>query len=118
MTYKQLIAVSQKLHREIRIKADIRDEKKNKKLIGKCFKFKNSANSPNYSQDGSWWSYYRIDKADREGAYGLSFSKDDCGEIRIFPNCNLYMESAVTEITKKEFEQCFKEIVLELGKLA
>jgi hypothetical protein len=93
-TEKQLCKIIQDARIKLNDVENKRKEKENKRLIGKCFKYRNSIGS-----DNNWWLYMIVlDSKLRM----FSFEKTAMGEWRINKD-DVYYNTDRVEITRNEF---------------
>jgi hypothetical protein len=72
----------QKLQREIYEEVTKKETERAKKLIGKCFKFRNSYSCPDGDKD-KWWYYIRVIDAQEGRCICVSHEIDKNGDVSV-----------------------------------
>ena len=88
------------------------ENEEGKKLVGKCFKFRNS-----YGSGEKWWLYSKIVGADSEWVNTLELQKLPFSGIEIKLNKiskSLFENGVYTSITKKEFNNVYKRFIKKI----
>lgn len=86
-------------------------DKQNKKLIGKCYRYRNS-----YSSGDSWWLYAKITGVKDGWLNGWKFEKTTADRIEIW-DTTIHRVDEYQEITKEEFNQAWNELLNELNSM-
>lgn len=105
------------LQRELQRVEDARKRAEYKKLLGKCFKYRNSYGSG--SPD--WWLYVRVIGGDGYWPKCFQFQLTSHGEIIIAEKEHSVSvgrdDRGYTEITRKEFDRAWAQMKRRIGKL-
>lgn len=100
------------------------------KLIGKCFKYRNSYSCPKNSSD-YWWRYTKIVEINKDDLYlggidgkqvlancrAMAFQRDKYGLILINPSERNYVHSLGTEITEQAFNKAWGKIKKQINEI-
>lgn len=109
---KQIIKLEKpviKLKEKLAKLEDEKIKKKNSKLIGKCFKYRNS-----YSSGEKWWLYTKvIGVTDYDRVKTVNFQKTSYNDIEIKTG-DSYPHMLGTKITAKEFHREFEKLWNEI----
>lgn len=81
---KELEMRIQKARAELEIIREKKTTEQNLKLVGHCFKYRNSYSLPETESD-YWWLYVKVLKVDDTSLLVLEFQTDKYGEISIKP---------------------------------
>jgi len=87
-------------------------DKANKKLIGTCYRFRNS-----YGGEENWWLYAKISGSEDGFLNLMTFEKTSRGQIEIRPSETRSSLDGYKLITPEEFNQAWLELMTELGGL-
>ena len=117
-TEKQLVREIGKLQKELNAIRQDKENKKNSRLIGKCFKYENSYSGLDAK---TWWFYIQMNKIEDGSLVGTSFQHDEYGEISIGTNDSFHagtiVEDSHIEITKDEFDKAFNDIKVQINNI-
>jgi hypothetical protein len=84
----------------------------NKRLLGKCYRFRNS-----YSSDSKWWLYLKCVSVNGRELTTIQFEKDCYGKIEITQEkFRFSLSDSYQEITQDHFEQAWKELFIEVQR--
>lgn len=87
-----------------------RDLIKRKKLLGKCFRYRNS-----YGFGSKWWLYGKVTHIDKDGFRMLTAEKVPLGiEIKLDTRPGAELWGTWEPITSKQFQNAFKKLLDEL----
>ena len=87
-------------------------EKRNKKLLGKCFKFRNSYGG----NDDGWWLYSIVTKA-TASLEVFKFQTDCNGAIEIESDRYWYAHDGYAPISREEFDTAWAKLVEEITSI-
>lgn len=106
-----------KLQDELQKVDDRRVAKKNKKVLGKFFRVRNSYSCPQSEAD-YWYEYVMPIRQASSMLYGLKFSTDSHGEITICPDTHIshIFTKAEGEISKEQFNLAWCDCLVAIGK--
>ncbi|KKM59287.1 hypothetical protein LCGC14_1548290 [marine sediment metagenome] len=91
--------------------------KENTKLIGKCFKYRNSYSAPEEESD-YWWLYYKVISVNRHGiCMAMRFQTDKHGRIEIEKERYFVLSDRYIKITEEEFEDAWDNLLLTINFL-
>jgi hypothetical protein len=90
----------------------------NREYLGKCYKVRNNFSCPENESD-YWWLYLKIIETDDRDFYALRFQVDKYGNFTIEPKTITYNPNnyGCIEISEKEFQDAWKELVDELKSI-
>lgn len=81
----------------------------NKKLVGKCFRYRNCYSCPEKPSD-YWWLYMRVTKADGYWLYAQQFQVDKNGACSFDPKRMLHnVDGNYEPITKAAYDKAWKQ---------
>lgn len=93
---------------------DIETKKRNSKLLGKCYKYRNACG------DDKWWLYYKVIGLAEYGDIKVLAVEETTGrhiiEIRIEETHRAMLTDHSTEITEKQFNTVYEKIMLKIAK--
>jgi hypothetical protein len=96
--------------RLIRGKAELAE---NRKLIGKCFKYRNR-----YSSGSSWWLYLKVISADTSGVKVFQFETDEYGKVEIeITHARVHPDRGDIAITARQFNSAWKQTLARLDRM-
>ena len=104
---------SDKIRNQIMLIEEKESKKLKEKSVDKYYKYRASYSCP-LSENDFWWLYIRIDKINDAVFNGLAFQKDKWGKIFIDSKYSVYLSENYKEITQKEFEHEYRELLIEL----
>lgn len=115
---KQIQKIDKLLSPLYKQRDDINEEisfENNQKMIGKCFKFRNS-----YGSGGDWWFYIQVLGINSEG-YLVCISAEHCSDNKIQIEQSIRYSSSFSKeylpITEEEFEKAFEKILEDLWRI-
>lgn len=104
--YKQAEPINKEL-------SEIKDKRARKdweKMVGKCFKFRNS-----FGSGEKWWLYEKIVGFNEDGLITLIAQKDSHDHIEIEKRTSYgYHHSGDIKISKEEFDREFQKLLSEI----
>jgi len=109
---KQVKALREELD-EIETREQI---KETKKLVGKCFKYRNCYSCPE-SEGDYWWLYSKVLDQNKEGdLHTLSFEKDKYNKVNIEwgRHTNPYEGDSYIPIKEEEFAEAWTKLLQEI----
>lgn len=115
-TREQLMAELTPLRDEIDRIDRAEQERERKKLIGKCFKYRNSYSMP--QKDSDYWPIYvKVVGADGYRCRAFTFQTDKDGKIKIEPQDYFSARDGYKPITAAEFNREWKALKARIAKL-
>lgn len=110
-TKKQLQKEIAVLEKELYKINSIEKDKRNKRLLGRCFKYLNS------SCEDKWWLYKKVTKIEDGGIYATQFEKTPWSfEIKEEWH-NYDLSDGYTEISRQEYDEAWSTFLAELQSL-
>lgn len=94
-------------------------EERNRSLIGKCFKYRNSYSCPQEDKD-YWWMYMKVSGVSGTSLRVWRFQTDKYGKVDIEPDTMFSQEMIHIgrhEIPLAEFDAAWREIMERLERL-
>lgn len=111
---KQQAAISAKLSRII----DKEIAEENKKLLGKCFKYRNSYGCAIH---GKWWLYIKIVKISGRTVYAFEFQNTSNSTVEFRTNyphySNAFLGKDYIPISNAEFEKALRSLKSRIEKM-
>lgn len=105
-----IIAKASKELRSIRGKAQLAE---NKKLIGKCFKYRNR-----YSPDSAWWLYAKVIAATESDFKVLQFQTDCYGKVNAeITHSYIHLGDGHIPISTRQFNSAWKQTLARLDRM-
>lgn len=94
------------------------DAEKNARLIGRCFKYRNSYPSPSEPGD-YWWLYVRVMETSERGLFLYRFQRDKYGRIEIEPADRSFamLSLGYEEITLNEYLEAWQSIFADIQRM-
>jgi hypothetical protein len=113
----QLQRQIRKLHEELSEIEGAEATKANQRLIGKCYRYRNSFGSSD--PKGDWWLYEKVIRADGNEITTFGFQKDSRGHFEIAPEgCHLSaIIDSYEEISPDDFNNAWEAFSNELEKV-
>lgn len=90
-----------------------RAEERNRKLVGKCFKYRNSYSAPS----AGWWLYAKVNRVEGSFCEAMQFEKTELGEFQIYPAKLFTSADNWQEIPFGEFVSEWKSFLAEINEL-
>jgi len=90
-----------------------KDEARNSKLVGKCFKYRNSFSSPS----AGWWLYAKVTGVDGRWCIAFDFQKKEDETFEIRTAQTFTCGDGWGEISVKEFDTEWNRFLAELASL-
>ena len=116
--YENLVAERRNLEKRIySLEADKRAAE-NKKLVGKCFKYRNCYSCPEKPSD-YFWLYLKVTGVDKTGRpSGWSFEIDKYGDCRVRKERPPSLAGGYKPITSAEFEKAWTKFKAKVNSFA
>ena len=95
-------------------------DRKNAKLVGRCFKYRNCYSCPEKESD-YWWLYRKITRVEDGSLRAFEFQIDSRGEFEVRPDKFVGLGdngSGWTEIRGDEFSAAWEDFMTNIGAAA